>query len=347
MTVSGGEPGARSVTTDDLIALAEAFDLGAIREARYLADGLMNRNWRVETGAGVFALKQLVDVPEPKARRSLCLLEALARRGLPVCPPRLSTTGEPVVVAGGSTYCLLPWAAGEHRAGTTLASGEAQHLGELLGTIHRGLASPEVGLAAPAESPRAKVRVPSDAVAEADRFLAVIAELAAPSAFDRATAAALRRRKDLLKEVASLRPESEAPAGPVGWTHGDFQPLNVLWDGSIVSAVLDWDRLGVRPYAEEVVRTVQVQFGTDDSRLDLERLAAFVAGYRAVVPIADAALLDAEQRLWWKRMTDFWQLQWHYDKNDHGPDALWESGERLLEWWTADREAVRAALTAG
>lgn len=333
------------MASDDLIVLAEAFGLGTIHEARYLADGLMNRNWRIETDAGVFALKQLVDVPVPKARRSLGVLESLAGRGLPVCPPRLSTAAEPVVTVGESTYCLLPWASGEHRVGTKLTNGEARCLGELLGSIHQGLASPEVGLTAPEQSPRAKVRAPSDALAEADRFLAVIAELAAPGAFDRAAAVALRRRKILLGEVASLRPQSELPVGPVGWTHGDFQPLNVLWDGSAVSAVLDWDRLGVRPYGEEVVRTAQVQFGTDDGRLGLERVAAFVAGYRSVVPIADAALLDAEERLWWKRMTDFWQLQWHYDKNDHGPDSLWESGERLLEWWTADREAVRGALT--
>ncbi|WP_408991008.1 hypothetical protein [Streptomyces sp. 1268] len=42
---------------------------------------------------------------------------------------------------------------------------------------------------------------------------------------------------------------------------------------------------------------------------DLERVAAFVVGYRSMTPLEPAALLDASRRLWWKRMTDFWQLE--------------------------------------
>ena len=41
-------------------------------------------------------------------------------------------------------------------------------------------------------------------------------------------------------------------SGQAGWTHGDFHDLQVLWDDGRVSAVLDWDRLGVRRLAAEV-----------------------------------------------------------------------------------------------
>lgn len=40
-----------------LAELTGAFGLGAVRGQRYLADGLMNGNWKVDTSAGVFALK--------------------------------------------------------------------------------------------------------------------------------------------------------------------------------------------------------------------------------------------------------------------------------------------------
>ncbi|MFD4322787.1 phosphotransferase [Streptomyces sp. NPDC058548] len=63
-----------------------------------------------------------------------------------------------------------------------------------------------------------------------------------------------------------MRPRGDVPAGPHGWTHSDFQYRNLLCAGGELTAILDWDRLGVRPYAEEVVRTAQVQFGVEGIR---------------------------------------------------------------------------------
>lgn len=61
----------------------------------------------------------------------------------------------------------------------------------------------------------------------------------------------------------------------------------------------------MRPFAEEVVRTAQVWFTLPEGQLDLERVSAFTAGYRAVVALEGEALLDAEARLWWKRASEF------------------------------------------
>jgi Ser/Thr protein kinase RdoA (MazF antagonist) len=306
---------------------------------------MMNRNWRIETPEGAFALKEIVDVPILKARRSLEVLQLLASVGLPVCRPRLSVAQDAVVEIDGRSYCLLAWTAGAHRAGTDLDVAEATELGVLLGRIHRHLASPRTALEPAVEPLRARVTAPEAAWAEADRFLQIIAGLEEPGAFDVAAVQALKQRKSLVTAHAGQRPADEVPKGTVGWTHGDFQPLNVLWEDGAVTAVLDWDRLAVRPYGEEVVRTGQVQFTTGDDRLDLERVAAFTIGYRSVIDISDEDLADAVERLWWKRMTDFWQLQWHYEKDDHGPDELWVSGERLLHWWSAHRDQVLAAFS--
>jgi Ser/Thr protein kinase RdoA (MazF antagonist) len=188
------------------------------------------------------------------------------------------------------------------------------------------------------------VVLPHVAVAEADRFLDVIAGLDRLEPFDVAACRALERRKDLIAAHAGSRPGNEIPKGPMGWTHGDFQPLNILWERGDVTAVLDWDRLAVRPCADELVRTAQVQFGTDDGRLDLVRIMAFVAGYRSVISLTDDDLEDAVRRLWWRRMTGFWQLHWHYEKGDHGPDALWTSGGHMLDWWCERQDEVLGAF---
>ncbi|MGH3914460.1 MAG: hypothetical protein ACRDTC_13805 [Pseudonocardiaceae bacterium] len=43
------------------------------------------------------------------------------------------------------------------------------------------------------------------------------------------------------------------------------------------------DRVAVEPLGEEVTRTAQVQFGGEHGRLDLDRAAALVGGYRTVL----------------------------------------------------------------
>ncbi|WP_051966207.1 protein kinase family protein [Kitasatospora mediocidica] len=96
--------------------------------------------------------------------------------------------------------------------------------------------------------------------------------------------------------------------GPGGWGR-DFQHRNLLWRDNEVVAVLGWDRI-----------------------LDLERVAAFMAGYRSEIAIGPAAWEDAVQRLWWKRMTDLWVLAFHYDRGDHACDHLFAPQERLLSW---------------
>jgi Ser/Thr protein kinase RdoA (MazF antagonist) len=60
----------------------------------------------------------------------------------------------------------------------------------------------------------------------------------------------------------------------VGDLHGDLQYRNVIWQDGRIAAVFDWDRIRVRPYAEEVARTATVQFSHADG-LDLRRVAAF------------------------------------------------------------------------
>jgi homoserine kinase type II len=134
--------------------------------------------------------------------------------------------------------------------------------------------------------------------------------------------------------------------GPSGWTHGDFQPLNLLWCDGNVTAVLDWDRVAVRPYAEEVVRSANYLFpAADGQALDLERIAAFVASYRAEVPqLTRADSNDAVERMWWRRLTDLWHLELRYDSGDTSCDHLYSNACHVLEWWTERRDLVGEAF---
>lgn len=339
---------------DDLEALCASFALGEVWSCRFLPAGLMNDNWRLETAEGVFALKRLRDVTPSVARRNLAVLcdlagdpaGNLAEGKTPVKPPRLTCGGDTVAEIEGRSYCLIPWIDGDHLPGTVLTARQAADLGVVLGAIHRRLNSEHLAhLLPPASRPMASpVTTGAAACGEADRFLARIASIKHPTAFDLEAATVLHERKVLLETYDGERPGNAIAAGPIGWTHGDAQPRNILWRKATVAGVIDWDRIRIRPLGEEVARTATVQFAGDDGVLDLARTAQFVAGYRSVMPISITALADAVERLWWKRMSDCWHLVFHYDRNDPSCDHLFAPAELLLRWWTARRMHVQAAF---
>ncbi|MEU6716810.1 phosphotransferase [Nonomuraea sp. NPDC046802] len=333
----------------DLPLLQEAFGLGELdmKDLTYLPDGMMNRNWRLRTDRGTYALKQILDVPLDMARRNLRVQALLATAGIPACVPEVSVDGDVVIEAAGRGYCLLPWAQGTHLRGPTLSLEQVRRFGRLTARIHHRLNSfpPESGLAPVTVAPPAAVADSAAAVTEADRYLRLISSLEVRQPFDVTVAALLEQRKNLLAEYAGRRPASDSPAGPAGWTHGDLQYRNLLWrDGDIV-AVLDWDRIQVRTLAEEITRTAMVQFTSQEGHLHLEHVAAFAAGYRHVIPLRSQEVADALDRLWWRRMTSFWQLDHHYNLGTHGAAELIVLTERLLAWWSEHREEVAAAFT--
>ncbi|QIB48625.1 phosphotransferase [Streptomyces aureoverticillatus] len=341
-------PDRTSIPESDLTELTTAFGLGKVLECRYLADGLMNANWRVDAATGSFALKRVTDAPRDRLVRNLGVLASLAADGVPVCAPVASASGSLVVEVGGSVWCLFPWVEGVHRRGVDLSMSEAVSLGAHLARLHLSLsrACARGLLPAVPDTITAEVTTPERAVEKSERLSAPVAAKGIGSAFDAAAAAALDKRRKLIDAYADRRPQDASPEGAHGWTHGDVQYRNLLWADGELAAILDWDRVGVRPYAEEVVRTAQVQFGVDGV-FDLGRVSAFVGGYRSVVPLESSALADGARRLWWKRMSDFWQLEFHYDRGDHSCDDLFTADEALLHWWTDRLDQVEDAFAAG
>lgn len=225
-----------------------------------------------------------------------------------------------------------------------MTAGQAAELGGVLAGLHRGLArvmgpvGPEV---------RMKVADPGGAEAAVSAYAAVIDGKEARDEFDEYAAAQLRQRRALLEAVRGDMPDPDVPWAPAGWVHGDFHDLNVLWDGGRVAAVLDFDRLAVKPFAYEMVRSATLTFCYGDERgLALDLVAAFASGYRAVLPLSGGEVAFAADRLWWERVCDLWQLKRHYSAGDSSCDHLFRSASALLWWWTANRDRVTDSLTS-
>jgi len=310
-----------------------------------VAEGLLNRGYRVSTQTGDYFLKCYVD--QATAGRAAIAAQhrattALAAQGLPVAPPLANRDGRTVTAHGGRLFALFPWIAGDHRHGTGLDPQQCADLGALLGRLHGALAE----VCAPVRQP---VAVLSAAPEETER---IIGELLARArahrpygAFDALAEGCLTERLDLLATHRHRRPGPTA-APPTGWTHGDFHGLNLLYRGSRVRAVLDWDKLGPHPVAEEAVRAATLLFNDRDSGvLDLGRVRHYARGYRAAGAATAEQLAAAAHRVWWERLNDLWILQWRYQRGDHRADPLFPASAGQLAWWCQEYEQVLDALT--
>lgn len=305
----------------------------------------------VVAGSGRYVLRRILDVSAETARSVFAVLSWLASRSVPVVLPLRAVSGDTVVDVEGRHYCLVPWVEGAQRGGCDLALPAVARLGHLVGTIHHALAEVPGECGLPPVPDALDVKVAEVAAAEEliGHIKGIIAGIAEPTPYDVRVGALLQRRLELLRAHAHLRPAVTVPLGPFGRIHGDLNMRNLLFRGEDVVAVLDWDRMRVGAYVDEVVRTGQVVFGGEDGVLDLEKIAVFSAAYRSVVPVGGEALADAVGRLWWKRLTDVWPVEFRYVRGDPSERiaALFPPGEQVLEWWTRHLNEVRDAFTEG
>ncbi|MFD8045857.1 phosphotransferase enzyme family protein [Streptomyces chartreusis] len=303
--------------------------------------GLLNRGYRLRTTRGRYFLKHHHDpeTADPAAiARQHRATRHLADLGVPVVPPLADRDGCTVAVVGGQAFALHPWIDGRHRHGGQLTRGQCERLGALLGAVHAGLerVMPVAGRA------RTESADPADTFALIDDLLARVRRRRPDGSFDELARHRLLERRELLRRHAWRRPP---PGTSVGWVHGDFHPFNLLYRGEAPAAIVDWDRLGVQPRAEEAVRAAAIFFVRPTGALDLAKAAAYTRAYRRTAGATPEELAAAVHRVWWERLNDFWMLRWHYERGDTRADAQFPAASALAVWWTREYDAVRDAFT--
>ncbi|MDQ0582238.1 phosphotransferase [Streptomyces rishiriensis] len=189
---------------------------------------------------------------------------------------------------------------------------------------------------APAPSPD-----PADTFVLIDDLLARVHRHRPADSFDELARHRLVERRALLERHADRRPPH---GGPVGWVHGDFHPFNLLYRGDAPAAIVDWDRLGVQPRAEEAVRAAAIFFVRPDGSLDLPKAREYARAYRRAAGATPCELTAAVHRVWWERLNDFWMLRWHYERGDTRADSQFPAASALAVWWTREYDAVCGAF---
>lgn len=193
-----------------------------------------------------------------------------------------------------------------------------------------------VEAAVPAASPD-----PADTFVLIEDLLARVRRHRPADSFDELARHRLLERRTLLERHADRRPPH---SGPVGWVHGDFHPFNLLYRGDAPAAIVDWDRLGVQPRAEEAVRAAAIFFVRPDGTLDLAKARHYARAYRHAAGATPSELAAAAHRVWWERLNDFWMLRWHYERGDTRADSQFPAASALAVWWTREYDAVCGAF---
>ncbi|MEU0129655.1 phosphotransferase [Streptomyces sp. NPDC006289] len=315
-----------------------------------LTKGLLNHGYRVSTTRGPYFLKHHLDkhhlddasgdhatiVRQHRATQQLHSL------GVPVAPPLADTHGDTVTVIDGQRYALHHWVDGLHRDGAQLTTAQSRRLGALLGAVHTGL---EQVMGDDTPPPvRGQSPEPADTFTLIDELLTAARGMGPRDAFDELAVHRLVERRALLEQHAHRRPPTPGCSAR-GWVHGDFHPLNLLYRGADPVAIVDWDRLGVQPRAEEAVRAAAIFFVRPDGELALEKVRAYARAYRCAAGAGAAELAAAVHRVWWERLNDFWILRWRYRLNDRRADPQFPAVSALAVWWTREYEAVGEAFT--
>ena len=261
---------------------------------------------------------------------------------MPVAPPLSDTEGDTVTVIDGQRYALHRWVDGLHRDGAQLTTAQSRRLGALLGAVHMRSGAGH-GRRTRRPPVRGQSPDPADTFTLIDELLTAARRMGPRDAFDELAVHRLVERRALLEQHAHRRPPR--PGRPGGWVHGDFHPLNLLYRGADPVAIVDWDRLGVQPRAEEAVRAAAIFFVRPAGTLALEKVRAYARAYRRSAGAGAAELAAAVHRVWWERLNDFWILRWRYRLHDRRADPQFPAVSALAVWWTREYEAVGEAFT--
>ncbi|WP_330285264.1 phosphotransferase [Streptomyces sp. NBC_00588] len=322
--------------------LLRQYGAGSAVACEPVDQGLLNRGYRLCTTHGRYFLKHHFDpeTADPAAiARQHRATQRLADLGVPVAPPLPGRDGRTVAVIGGHAYALHPWIEGRHRHGGQLTTVQCGRLGALLGVVHASL---ERVMPAHARARTEPVAAdPADTFTLIDDLLGRVRRHRPADSFDELARHRLLERRTLLEQHADRRP---ARGSSVGWVHGDFHPFNLLYRGDAPAAIVDWDRLGLRPRAEEAVRAAAIFFVRPAGTLDLPKVRAYARAYRRTAGATPSELAAAVHRVWWERLNDFWMLRWHYERGDTRADPQFPATSALAVWWTREYDAVCGAF---
>jgi homoserine kinase type II len=321
-------PQSAPLAADDL-DLLDAWAIGPVVAVRTPGAGTINRTLLLDTASASYVLRAYHHRDRAPVQREHAVIAYARIQGLRAVAPLPLPGGGTILERAGRFYALFPHAPGRQINRADLRRGEIAAMGRCLAAVHRGLRG----------YPAERVAQRSFAV-DRDDVLARIGALdqairARPNLddVDRRALAVLAGRRDWIERAGVSRPGDLATLEQQ-LIHGDYQEANLFFERGDVSAIIDWDQTYLAPCAWEVVRAMHLvwNFAAAPCR-------AFLAAYRAELPLRHAELDLAAIYYGWFRAHDLWIYEAIYcDGNDRVRAFVGSDGFiSLIDRWTALR----------
>jgi Ser/Thr protein kinase RdoA (MazF antagonist) len=213
----------------------------ACRQLTLLPIGQGTVNYRADCGDGAVFVKAYPWDADLKGERAAIGLSALAsQHGIPVARVLPGRDGEVIEVFGGLALSAWEWMPGRVITGA-LTTGQQERAGTALGQIHAAFAGlPASAGPAPQVEQWRTARV-DDLSVTISRLLIVIDRRMSDgegSTFDAEAKRTLAERRGVIDQIPGLL--AELPELTAQVLHGDYSPVNLLFDGDQLSAVLDF-----------------------------------------------------------------------------------------------------------
>jgi len=257
-----------AVYTDlDRNALGELIDdygLGALVDVRGIATGSVNSNYRLETTRGTHVLRVDEVKGELDVKRELDLLLFLRKQGFSCPQPLADRKGRHYRDLGGKCASVFRWIDGDVVSVERLDAERLEQIGRMLAELHLVGKQYKKGI---------ENRFSYDRVVE---IYALVR--------DRMPAYFKRTVRTLDDEIDYLRHYLETKL-PRGIVHGDLFPDNLLFAGSKLVAVLDFEAAARGRYVFDLATAVNALAFVGE-QYDLKRFEALLAGYESIRPLS-------------------------------------------------------------
>lgn len=299
--------------------LARRFDLGTVERFEGIAKGSVNTNYRLVTDRGTF----FVRLDERRSAREVAaeqsLVAYLAKNGFPTPQPLADSRGRTLSKLGKKPLAVFPWLPGADKEAHEYSGNDLREAGAMLARLHRASAG-------------FPTRLPNrfGLVAMAARWSRVRAKARVPAA----------HRAEIDAAVAGLS-RSPAPLGPVGVVHGDWFCDNLLFEGSRITGVLDFEAAATDALAFDVATAVNALcwLPEDPDRFRTARVKALLEGYRkgrGPSP-TDAASLGFWLRATALRFTITRIIDFRMRRSSLRVEKDYRDFLRRLRWWSRTR----------
>jgi Ser/Thr protein kinase RdoA (MazF antagonist) len=317
--------------SDDL-ELLSAWHIGPVLATATPTYGTINRTLLVDSGSGEYVLRAYRHRQRaPIAREHAVIADAIAH-GLPAVGPIALPGDETILERGGRFYALFRRAPGaqiEHRA---ITAAHHMAMGEFLAHVHTALRGFPIEYAARRDftTDRAATLASITQIEAAVRARPMLTE------FDQRVLTQLAgRRAWIARSPVDKLPDISALEQQV--IHGDYQETNLFFQDGRVVAIIDWDQSYLAPRAWEIARTLDLVCD-----FDLESCRAFLAGYRAHMPLGSAELDRAATCYGLMRAHDLWLYRAIYFEDDQRKRQFVSHGEFVphVDRWVALKELL-------